>query len=241
MAIVQLSPSRSPIHPRAFAGNPRRRAGMGDGTCQIPAPGVAQIYPPCPSNPDDIALPSGVSFQAPSFTPAPACSSSPDPNTSDSPECIAQLLAAQNQNLAANNDANFNFDVQTCRSNLALNNAQRASLGMPALPDTCADNTYGLTPTGGYTGGVSLITPDAPQIVAGSGAPAPVSSNPPTPASTTPSSRTTEMIANRFAQANQTNGGGASSGSGVTSKEMIYAVGGVAALALIFAAIGAMR
>jgi hypothetical protein len=110
-------------------------------------------------------------FQAPTIVPPPACSQDTEPGgEAFSAACIAQVLAAQQANMAAQNNANYQFDVATCRSNLAENNAQRASLGMPALPDTCAENTYGLTPMGS-TGGVSEMTPDAAAILGASPAP----------------------------------------------------------------------
>src|SRR5271166_2040913 len=131
-----------------------RRIGMGAGTCQVPQAGVTQVYPACPLTAPLTAYPA-TAYVAPSYTPAPACSSGP-PGTSDSAECIALLLQTQQNNMQLANTANYVSDEGTCNSNFAANASQRASLGLPPLPNTCGSNTFDLVPTGGYTGDASV-------------------------------------------------------------------------------------
>jgi hypothetical protein len=103
-------------------------------------------------------------FQAPALSPAPACSQ--DPGSMFTQECINQVLANQEKNMAANNASSYNYDVGTCESNLAENNAQRNSLGMPLLPDTCASDTFNLVPTQTpTTGGINIQTPNAAALL----------------------------------------------------------------------------
>src|SRR5579872_2839592 len=255
MAMVQLRQGSSRIPNRAFFGSPRRRAGMGDGssvnptTIWTPSTGFLAVA----GN-----INSGVSqptFQAPIFTAAPACSSGPAA-TADSAACIQQLLANQQGNMNAENAANYAYDLQTCEANYNENLAAYQADGVTPPPNTCASDTFGLTPTvsGGYTGSTTgpqpqLNTASCPagQTIGPNGvcqvpvvnvpAPPTVStSNNPTVASVQPTSQTTQMIMNSAAQANAANGvmsGGTGLPAGITTTEILYAVGGLAALALL--------
>jgi hypothetical protein len=137
-------------------------AGLGDGTCQTPQSGVPQYYPPCPASaPIGSGAPAQTYtggpvapavYQAPTYAPVPACSQDTRPGgAAFSSACIAQLLAAQQQDFQLANNANFVVDYTNCvNSGLA--------------PTICASRTYGLTPAGGYTsdagggpGGTPLI------------------------------------------------------------------------------------
>ena len=260
MAIVNLRrSSSSSIPPRAYLGNPRRRAGMGDGnsvnptTMWTPSTGFLAVAGNINSG---VTQPT---FQAPQFTPPPACSSGPA-TTADSAACIQQLLANQQGNMNAENAANYAYDLQTCEANYNENLAAYAADGITPPPNTCMSDTFGITPTvsGGYTGSTTgaqpqLNTASCPQgqTIGPNGvcqiptvnvpAPPTVSSaNNPTVASVQPTSQTTQMIQNSANQANAANGfqsGGTGLPAGITTTEILYAVGGLAALALLMAAI----
>jgi hypothetical protein len=79
-------------------------------------------------------------YQAPANTvPVPACTLDTRPGgAAFSDACIAQLLAAQQQNFQLDNNANFKVDYANC-----------VAQGLD--PGVCAGRTYGLTPAGGYT------------------------------------------------------------------------------------------
>jgi hypothetical protein len=113
----------------------------------------------------------GAVYVAPPTTGAPACSSSPFANISDSPECIAALLAWQQQNFQAANNANFQVDYTNC-------------VNQGLSPAVCGARTYGLTPAGGFTsdagagpGGSQLILDANGNPVSG----VPVYTGPPLP------------------------------------------------------------
>lgn len=84
----------------------------------------------------------------------PACSSDSNPFVSSSSECIAQLLANQQNDFAVNNAKNYSIDLTNC-------------LNTFPQPTDCYQRTYGLTPVGGFTGGVNVVTPNAQQIITG--------------------------------------------------------------------------
>jgi hypothetical protein len=78
-------------------------------------------------------------YQAPTPVAVPACSQDTRPGgAAFSAACIAQLLAAQQQNMQLANNANFQIDYANC-------------VGQGIAPADCASRTYGLTPAGGYT------------------------------------------------------------------------------------------
>jgi len=235
-------PSRSGIPPVTLGR-------MGAGTCQVPQPGVAQVYPACPAAAPLVNV-GPTAYVAPTYTAPPACSSSPDPNTSDSPACIALLLATQQGNMQLANNANYNSDVGTCESNLALNNQQRASEGLPSLPDTCAGNSYNLVPTGGYTGSgsdeedaagnPSTVSAAAQVLAAETGTytpPVPVTPGltlaPTGPAATPPQQGGTSAASTNGSTTSSSSSG--STVSGTSSNTMLYVLGGVAAVALLIA------
>lgn len=163
---------------------PLLRRGIGDGTCQVPMPGVAMVYPPCPSIAPLTYQDRGgaaASYVAPTAVPRPACSYDPNPFVANSAACIAQLLAAQQGNFQVDNDANRAVFVQDCLNTV------------PQPPD-CLTRTYGQTPAGGYTSdaivqGGQLIL-DARGNVVSAVDPAtgevPVVNAPPAPAATPP-------------------------------------------------------
>ncbi len=71
--------------------------------------------------------------------PVPACTLDTRPGgAAFSDACIAQLLAAQQQNMQLANNANFKVDYANC-------------VGQGIPPADCAARTYGLTPAGGFT------------------------------------------------------------------------------------------
>lgn len=132
-------------------------------------------------------------FVAPAVIPSPACTLDTQPGgAAFSDACIAQVLANQQANMQARNNANYNVDLQNCLNTY------------PQPPD-CYQRTFGLTPTGGYTsdagggpGGSQAIVNAGGQVVA---SPAPVSipapsayvapSTPVTPAAALPSTPAT--------------------------------------------------
>jgi hypothetical protein len=78
-------------------------------------------------------------FQTPATVPVPACSQDTQPGgAAFSSACIAQVLAAQQQNMQLANNANYQVDLTNC-------------LNQFPQPTDCYQRTFGLTPTGGYT------------------------------------------------------------------------------------------
>lgn len=103
-------------------------------------------------------------FVQPSVVPVPACTQDTRPGgAAFSDACIAQVLAAQQQNMQLRNQANYNVDLQNCLNTF------------PQPPD-CYTRTFGLTPTGGYTSDASVQGKQGQVIVDASGN---VVSNPP--------------------------------------------------------------
>lgn len=91
-------------------------------------------------------------YQAPTLIPTPACISGPQPYSA---ECQAQLMAAQQTNLAASSSANRAVDEANCNRDWEMNAARFRELGMAVPPNDCAYRGYGLTlpgTTGGYSG-----------------------------------------------------------------------------------------
>jgi hypothetical protein len=113
----------------------------------------------------------GAVYVAPPTTGAPACSSSPFANISDSPECIAALLAWQQTQFQANNNANFQVFYSDC-----------VAQGLD--PSVCASRTYGMTPAGGYTSDAGAGPKGSQLILDANGQPisgVPVYTGPPLP------------------------------------------------------------
>lgn len=87
--------------------------------------------------------------------PPPACSQDTRPGgAAFSDACIALDLANQAANMGQSNLASYNIDLLNCLHTY------------PQPPD-CYQRTFGLTPVGGYTGGVNILTPNAQQFVTG--------------------------------------------------------------------------
>ena len=118
-------------------------------------------------------------YQTPNYVAAPACLQA-NGGAFVSQECVNAGLAAQQQNMAAANAANYAVDLANCESNYKINAQRDAELGLPVPPDICGQETFGLVPTGGYTGSNFNLTPDAVQVITGSDPnPAPAPCNPP--------------------------------------------------------------
>src|ERR1700676_3410059 len=103
---IQLRPSAPRFHPLMRPMYRRAGfAGLGDGTCQTPQPGVPQYYPPCPASApissgtpasQYTGQPAPAVYQAPTPVAVPACTLDTRPGgAAFSDACIAQLLAAQ--------------------------------------------------------------------------------------------------------------------------------------------------
>jgi hypothetical protein len=147
---LQLRPSTPRFHP--LMRPMYRRAGFA-GLGADPGVNVTTIWTPQAG----FVTPGGAGapavYQAPTNTvPVPDCTQDTRPGgAAFSDACIAQLLAAQQQNMQLANNANFKVDYTNC-----------VSQGI--APADCASRTYGLTPAGGYTsdagggpGGTQLI------------------------------------------------------------------------------------
>lgn len=136
-------------------------------------------------------------FVAPVQTAAPACSSGPAA-TADSAACIAQLLANQQQNMNAQNAANYDYDLETCEANYNENIAPDQADGITPGANTCSTDTFGLTPTvsGGYSGSGVLGSVAPPVVVAPVITPTVTVS---TPANQTPATTTTDPSGNTCA------------------------------------------
>ena len=124
------------------------------------------------STPGDITSgTSSATYQAPAVVPVPSCSLDTRPGgAAFSDACIAQVLAAQQQNMQLRNNANYAVDLQNCLNTF------------PQPPD-CYSRTFGLTPTGGYTSDAFV---QGPQVILDAGgnpvtAPPPVFSTTPNP------------------------------------------------------------
>ena len=124
--------------------------GLGDGPCQVPQPGVAQVYPACTGNYTGVPqVPQAATYQAPNLAPVPACISGPEPYSA---ECQQQLMDTQHANQSALDAANRAVFVADCNSNWAANDAQYARLGLPRPANDCQQRLYGQT-LPGTTGG----------------------------------------------------------------------------------------
>ncbi len=107
----------------------------------------------------------GATYQAPTLLATPACALSPDATTADSAACQQQLFATNLQNIAAGSAANYSVDRTNCETDWAANDARYASLGLPRPPNTCAQETFGLT-LPNSTGGSNILIPNAQSIFA---------------------------------------------------------------------------
>ncbi len=135
---LQLRPSAPRFHP--LMRPMYRRAGFA-GLGQDPSINPTTIW--TPSGGFNFATPGGSGgpavYQAPTSVAVPTCSQDTQPGgAAFSSACIAQVLAAQQQNMQLANNANFVVDYTNCVSG-------------GNSPAVCASRTYGLTPAGGYT------------------------------------------------------------------------------------------
>jgi hypothetical protein len=132
---LQLRPSAPRFHP--LMRPMYRRAGFA-GLGADPSINATTIWTPSGGFVQGGGSPAAV-YQAPTSVAVPACSQDTRPGgAAFSSACIAQLLAAQQQNMQLANNANFVVDYANC-------------VGQGLSPATCASRTYGLTPAGGYT------------------------------------------------------------------------------------------
>ena len=159
---IQLRPPNPRIHPLAGPATRRMLAGLrglgADVTMTSPSglvtTGITDYVSTSAVNPTTLPQYAPAVYEAPAVIAPPACSSSPDPNTSDSAACIALLLQYQQQNMNAANAANYDVDITNCQTAWTENNAAYAADGIQGPANTCANDQFGLTPTvsGGYTG-----------------------------------------------------------------------------------------
>lgn len=159
---IQLRPMSARFHPLIGPVSRRRLSGLrglGESnvnptTIWLPGTGAGSGFLSTPGN---AATASGgpAVYQAPTAVPVPACASDTQPGgAAFSASCIAQVLAAQQQNMNLNNAANYAVDITNCNNDWAENNAAYTADGIVGPPNTCANDQFGLTPTqtGGYTG-----------------------------------------------------------------------------------------
>ncbi len=176
-------------------------------------------------------------FKQPVVVPAPACVNDTQPGGSAySPECQAQVIANNLQTLANRTAANYDVDLQNCLNTF------------PQPPD-CYQRTFGLT-LPGTTGGTSADLSNAPALLGDAAANAlaaeaahqpvvpatatPTDTPPPPNApATTPASTPAQKVSDTLT--GPTTGGGSGSTSPISST--LYWIGGIAALALLFAAV----
>lgn len=166
-------------------------------------------------------------YQAPQVIPPPACTQDTQPGgAAFSSGCIAQLLATQQQNLAAGTAANYNVDLQNCLNTF------------PQPPD-CYQRTFGLTlpgTTGGASGDIAnaaaLLGDPAAAALAAEGA-----HNPPTPTpqpqAPTPTPQT-QSPSTGGGTTQQPSGGVTTGGGGTTNPiPTWYWIAGLAAAGLL--------
>lgn len=132
----------------------------GLGTCQVPTPGVTMFYPPCEGAYTGVPITTEPAvYHAPVMVGAPQCSSGPSMFTS---ECITQLLANQQQDMAAASAANRAVFLQNCNRDWSANDGVFANLHLPRPRNDCAERGFGLTlpgSTGSYVGTPNDRTP----------------------------------------------------------------------------------
>lgn len=230
-----------PFAMRRVTSGGRRRVhlrGLGDGTCQVPQPGVTMFYPACPVSSLVTQTPAAV-YQAPTLAPVPSCAQGP---TQDTAECQSQLMATQHLNQSAADAANRAVFVGDCESNWQENATRFAELGLPSPPNNCQSFSYGQTMPGTTGGDTSGWIPGTPAAVINS---APVAAAAPAPTAgilpvASPATSTAQLIKNSFT-APAGSPGGASGGGAVTPPAAdytgLYWIGGGVAAVLLFMAV----
>jgi hypothetical protein len=167
---VQLRNPRAHFHPLIRPVS--RRRGIGDGTCQVPKPGVPMYYPACPGYDTAAAAPASSSsgpapapgvYVAPTLTAAESCVD-PLGNPKFTPDCVNRNLVTEAANQAKLDAANRSVFVQNCNRDWQMNAQQYQALGMPVPPNDCDYRTYGQT-LPGTTGGSTGYLPSVPQEV----------------------------------------------------------------------------
>jgi len=170
---LQLRPSNPRFHPLVRPRSRHGLRGLGQ-TCQVPQPGVPMVYPACPASAPIISGipaatytqgPAPATYVAPPSIPVPACSQDTRPGgAAFSAECIAQVQAAQQARMAADNQANRAVFVANCNRDWEANAVRYRELGMEVPPNDCEYRGYGQTlpgTTGSYTG----YLPGTPQAI----------------------------------------------------------------------------
>lgn len=116
-----------------------------------------------------------VQYVAPTQVPVPECSQDTRPGgAAFSAACIAQVLAAQQQNMAANDAANRAVFVSGCNADWAANAEQYRARGMAVPPNDCAYRGYGQTNVGAeYLPGTPQAIIDWRNANPGGGSPGP--------------------------------------------------------------------
>ena len=174
---IQLRPPNPRIHPLAGPATRRMLAGLrglgADVTMTSPSglvtTGITDYVSTTASNPTTLPnFSTPATYVAPTLVSTPACASGPA-NTADSAACQQQLINANNQNLALANSANYDVDLQNCQNAWQENDAAYTADGITGPANTCTENTFGLTYVGGYTDSPDTLTPNAQQLVTGSG------------------------------------------------------------------------
>ncbi len=199
---LQIRPPGPRFHPLDRPMSRRSLRGLGQSnvnptTIWLPGSGPGSGFLATPGN---AATASGgpAVYQAPTQVPVPACSQDTQPGgAAFSAACIAQVLAAQQQNMNLANQANYQVDLANCNQAWAENDAAYKADGIQGPPNTCGNDQFGLTPTvtGGYTG--SATGPQPSGIVTA-------------PFSTSPSSTPTVQGIPKFTFTNLTSGNNAS-------------------------------
>ena len=122
---------------------------------------------------------------APGHVPVPACTQDTrSGGAAFSAECIAAVLAAQQQNMAADSAANKSVFVANCNSDWEANAAAYRARGMAVPPNDCAYRGYGLTQPGttgsfvGYVAGTPQEIIDWRNANPGGGSPGPAAGGP---------------------------------------------------------------
>jgi len=183
-------------------------------------------------------------FVQPVVVPPPACVNDTEPGGGAySPACQAQVIANNLQTLANRTAANYNVDLQNCLNTF------------PQPPD-CYERTFGLT-LPNSTGGTSVDIPNAANLLGDPAAQAlaaenahnntpapnppptppptpPVTTTPATSPATTPAQNISDKLTTGGSTTDSTGGGSAST---TPSSTTLYWIGGIAALALLFAAV----
>ncbi len=156
---VQLRPARARFHPLM------RRAGMRGLGLDPSSINPTTIWTPTTGylgTAGDLSTAlTPATYVPPGYVPVPACASGP---TMFTQECIDQVLAAQQANMALATSANYDVFRANCETDWYANAQRYTDLGLPVPVNDCAQRTYGLT-LPGTTGSSVALLPDAQAIL----------------------------------------------------------------------------